>query len=187
MKLIGITLAIGLLCSAFVCSALADAASDKERLAAMTAQENALIFDSFDNATARQLGLATVNTRRRQRRRRPFSTFDGTVRSRSALRSPARRRTRILGQRPKFATMSRFLASTESKKLEYRAMMGADWLKSYPNGGGDPLKFWNLTNNVAAGLVGGGFPTTVRGVGLSARSSPRAARIRPITISSSRF
>ncbi len=83
--------------------------------------------------------------------------------------------------------MSRFLAITESKKLEYRAMMGADWLKSYPNGGGDPLKFWNLTNNVAAGLVGGGFPITVRGVGLSARSSPRAARIRPITISSSRF
>jgi hypothetical protein len=61
--------------------------------------------------------------------------------------------------------MQRFHVSTERKKLEFRANMGADWLKAYPNGGGDPVRFWNLSQLEAAGLVGGGFPIFVKGAG----------------------
>ena len=59
--------------------------------------------------------------------------------------------------------MERFHVSTERKKLEFRANMGADWVKAYPNGGGDPVRFWNLSQLEAAGLVGGGFPIFVKG------------------------
>jgi uncharacterized protein (UPF0303 family) len=165
MKLIGITLAIGLLCSAFAGSALADAASDKQRLAEVTAHEETLVFDSFDNATALQLGMAMVKYA--QESKAPQTVFDirrnAQILFHAALAGSTADNEYWVNA--KIATMNRFLASTERKKLEYRAMMGADWLKSYPNGGGDPVKFWNLTGEEAAGLVGGGFPITVKGVG----------------------
>ncbi len=53
----------------------------------MTAQENALIFDSFDYATARQLGLATVKYA--QETKAPQTVFDiqrnGQIPFRAAL------------------------------------------------------------------------------------------------------
>ena len=165
MKPIGLLFAVALLCGAFVGPALADTDADKARLAEVTAQENTLVFDSFNNATALQLGMAMVQYA--QETKAPQTVFDirrnGQILFRVALAGSSVDNEYWVNE--KIATMSRFLASTERKKLEYRAMMGADRLKSYPNGGGDPVKFWNLTKQEAAGLVGGGFPITVKGVG----------------------
>jgi uncharacterized protein (UPF0303 family) len=141
------------LCAALVGPALADTDADKARLPEVTAQEDTLVFNSFDNATPLQLGMAMVQYA--QETKAPQTVFDirrnGQILFRVALGGSSVDNEDWVNA--KIATMSRFLASTECKKLEYRAMMGADWVKSYTNGGGDPVKFWNLTKQEAAGLV----------------------------------
>jgi uncharacterized protein (UPF0303 family) len=122
-------------------------------------------YRAADNATALQLGMAMVKYA--QKTKAPQTVFDirrnAQILFHAALNGSTADNEYWVNA--KIATMNRFLASTERKKLEYRAMMGADWLKSYPNGGGDPVKFWNLTSEEATGLVGGGFPITIKGVG----------------------
>ena len=161
----------GLMAGALAASALttgfamADAAGDKERLAAVTAQESTLVFDNFDNDTAIKLGMAMV--KHAETTKAPQTVFDirrnGQILFRAALAGSSVDNEHWVTA--KIATMQRFLASTERKKLEYRALIGADWVKSYPNGGGDAVKFWNLSSDESAGLVGGGFPIFVKGSG----------------------
>ena len=145
--------------------AMADAAADKERLAQVIGQESTLVFDSFDNDTALKLGLAMVKYA--QDTKAPQSVFDirrnGQILFRASL--PGSSVDNEHWVREKIATMQRFLVSSERKKLEYRALIGADWLKAYPNGSGDAVRFWNLSGEEAAGLVGGGFPIFLKGTG----------------------
>lgn len=139
--------------------------ADEARLADVVAQEKALVFDSFDHAAALQLGLAMV--RHAQETDAPQTVFDirrnGQILFRVALAGSTADNDHWVDA--KAAVVNRFHASTERKKLEFRAMMGADWLRRYPNGGGDPARFWNLSPGQAAGLVGGGFPIMVGGTG----------------------
>jgi hypothetical protein len=74
MKPMGLLFAVALMCGAFVGPALADTDADKARLAEVTAQENTLVFDSFDNATALQLGMAMVQYA--QETKAPQTVFD---------------------------------------------------------------------------------------------------------------
>lgn len=145
--------------------AMADAAADKERLAQVIGQESTLVFDSFDNDTALKLGLAMVKYA--QDTKAPQSVFDirrnGQILFRASLPGSSVDNEHWVTE--KIATMQRFLVSSERKKLEYRALIGADWLKAYPNGSGDAVRFWNLSGEEAAGLVGGGFPIFVKGTG----------------------
>ena len=145
--------------------AMADAAADKERLAQVIGQKSTLVFDSFDNDTALKLGLAMVKYA--QDSKAPQSVFDirrnGKILFRASL--PGSSVDNEHWVREKIATMQRFLVSSERKKLEYRALIGADWLKAYPNGSGDAVRFWNLSDEEAAGLVGGGFPIFLKGTG----------------------
>ncbi|RQP21776.1 heme-binding protein [Piscinibacter terrae] len=145
--------------------AMAQSTTDKQRLATVVAEESQLVFDSFDHATALKLGMAMV--KEAQDTKAPQTVFDirrnGQILFRVSLEGSSPDNERWVNA--KIATTTRFLASTERKKLEYRAFMGADWLKSYPNGGGDAVRFWNLTPDEAAGLVGGGFPIVVKGSG----------------------
>lgn len=165
MKLIGKTLALCALWFAFTIPTMAQTDDDKVRLAEVTAEESTLVFDSFDYSTALALGMALV--KEAQDTKAPQSVFD--IRANGQILF----RVSLAGSTPdneawvaaKIATVNRFHASSERKKLEYRAMMGADWLKSFPNGGGDPTKFWGLSDQESMGLVGGGFPIEVRGVG----------------------
>lgn len=146
---------------------MAQTAADKDRLALVTTQETALVFDSFDNNTALQLGMEMVKAAKDSNA--PQTVFDirrnGQILFRASLAGSSVDNEYWVDA--KIATMNRFFASTERKKLEYRAMMGADWLKTYPNGGGDAVKFWNLTQQQSAGLVGGGFPIFIKGVGFA--------------------
>jgi uncharacterized protein (UPF0303 family) len=143
----------------------ADSVSDKDRLAATIAEEQALVFDSFDNETALRLGLAMVKFA--QDTKAPQTVFDirrnGQILFRVSLSGSSTDNEHWVAE--KIATMERFHVSTERKKLEFQANIGADWLKAYPNGGGDPVRFWNLSPLEAAGLVGGGFPIFVKGAG----------------------
>jgi uncharacterized protein (UPF0303 family) len=143
----------------------ADSVSDKDRLATTIAEEQALVFDSFDNETALRLGMAMVKYA--QETKAPQTVFDirrnGQILFRVSLSGSSTDNEHWVEE--KIATMERFHVSTERKKLEFRANMGADWLKAYPNGGGDPVRFWNLSQLEAAGLVGGGFPIFVKGAG----------------------
>ena len=145
--------------------AMADAAADKERLAQVIGQKSTLVFDSFDNDTALKLGLAMVKYAHDTKA--PQSVFDirrnGQILFRASL--PGSSVDNEHWVREKIATMQRFLVSSERKKLEYRALIGADWLKAYPNGSGDAVRFWNLSDEEAAGLVGGGFPIFLKGTG----------------------
>ena len=97
MKPIGLLFAVALLCGAFVGPALADTDADKARLAEVTAQENTLVFDSFDNTTALQLGMAMVQYA--QETKAPQTVFDirRNVRSCSASRSSDRPSTTNIG------------------------------------------------------------------------------------------
>jgi uncharacterized protein (UPF0303 family) len=143
----------------------ADSVSDKDRLATTIAEEQALVFDSFDNETALRLGTAMVKYA--QETKAPQTVFDirrnGQILFRVSLSVSSTDNEHWVEE--KIATMERFHVSTERKKLEFRANMGADWLKAFPNGGGDPVRFWNLSQREAAGLVGGGFPIFVKGAG----------------------
>ena len=143
----------------------AETQSDKDRLARTVTEEETLVFDSFDNDTALQLGLAMVKYA--QEMKSPQTVFDirrnGQILFRAALAGSSADNERWVDA--KIATMERFHVSSERKKLDFRANMGADWLKAYPNGGGDPVRFWNLSPLEAAGLVGGGFPIFVKSVG----------------------
>jgi uncharacterized protein (UPF0303 family) len=143
----------------------ADSVSDKDRLAATIAEEQALVFDSFDSETALRLGMAMVKYA--QETKAPQTVFDirrnGQILFRVSLSGSSTDNEHWVEE--KIATMQRFHVSTERKKLEFRANMGADWLKAFPNGGGDPVRFWNLSQLEAAGLVGGGFPIFVKGAG----------------------
>lgn len=145
--------------------AKAEDVSDKQRLSAVTAEESTLVFDNFDNETAFNLGLAMV--REAKETKAPQTVFDirrnGQILFRASLAGSSVDNEYWVAA--KLATLTRFQVSTERKKLEYRANIGADWLKTYPNGGGDAVRFWNLTSEEAAGLVGGGFPINVKGVG----------------------
>jgi uncharacterized protein (UPF0303 family) len=143
----------------------ADSVSDKDRLATTIAEEQALVFDSFDNEAALRLGMAMVKYA--QETKAPQTVFDirrnGQILFRVSLSGSSTDNEHWVEE--KIATMERFHVSTERKKLELRANMGADWVKAYPNGGGDPVRFWNLSQLEAAGLVGGGFPIFVKGAG----------------------
>ncbi len=165
MKICGKMLAICAMWFAFLGPATAQSDTDKARLAEVTTQENALVFDNFDYSTALALGMALV--KEAQDTKAPQTVFD--IRANGQILF----RVSLAGSTPdneawviaKIATVNRFHASSERKKLEFRGMMGADWLKSFPNGGGDPTKFWGLSDAESMGLVGGGFPINVTGTG----------------------
>jgi uncharacterized protein (UPF0303 family) len=166
MKRLGLKLALCILPAMLMTAPVkAESPADKQRLAEVTGEEKALVFDSFDNDTALKLGLALV--KEAQETKAPQTVFDirrnGQILFRVSLAGSSVDNEYWVNA--KLATMTRFQVSTERKKLEYRANIGADWLKTYPNGGGDAVKFWNLTPEEAAGLVGGGFPINVKGVG----------------------
>ncbi|MBV9290044.1 MAG: heme-binding protein, partial [Hyphomicrobiales bacterium] len=162
-----------ILCSALVFAATAlpialphaQTLSDKDRLAQTVAEEGTLVFDSFDNETALELGLAMV--KRAQETKAPQTVFDirrnGQILFRASLPGSSADNEHWVDA--KIANMERFHVSSERKKLEFRANMGADWVRAYPNGEGDPVRFWNLSPLEAAGLVGGGFPIYVKGAG----------------------
>jgi hypothetical protein len=96
MKLKALLFAVAL-CGSFPWPALADTDADKARLAEVTAQENTLVFDSFNNATALQLGMAMVQYA--QETKAPQTVFDirRNVRSCSASRSSDRPSTTNIG------------------------------------------------------------------------------------------
>ena len=165
MKTAIAALALGLLSAVAAGPAWSQTAADKERMSQIKADEAALVFDKFDNATAFDLGMALVKTA--QETKAPQTVFDirrnGQILFRVALAGSSVDNEHWVDA--KIAATRRFMVSTEQKKLEFRSMMGADWLKTYPNGGGDPVSFWNLSKEEAAGLVGGGFPIVVKGAG----------------------
>jgi uncharacterized protein (UPF0303 family) len=77
--------------------ALADTDADKARLAEVTAQENTLVFNSFYNATALQLGMPMVQYA--QETKAPQTVFD--IRSCSASHSAGRPSTTRIGSTPR--------------------------------------------------------------------------------------
>ncbi len=144
---------------------MADTLSDQDRLARTIEEENTLVFDGFDYDAAFKLGLLLVA--QAQETKAPQSVFDirrnGQILFRVSLAGSSPDNEHWVNA--KIANMERFHVSTERKKLEFKANMGAGWLKSFPNGDGNPVQFWNLSKLEAAGLVGGGFPINVKGVG----------------------
>ena len=166
MRKLGVKLALFMLpIMMLTAPAKAQNTSDNQRLSDVAAEESTLVFDSFDNETAFNLGLAMVKEAKETKA--PQTVFDirrnGQILFRASLAGSSVDNEYWVAA--KLATLTRFQVSTERKKLEYRANIGADWLKTYPNGGGDAVRFWNLTPQEAAGLVGGGFPINVKGVG----------------------
>lgn len=139
--------------------------ADKKKLDQVIADESSLVFDKFDNATAYEIGTALVKYA--QETKAPQTVFDirrnGQILFRVALAGSTVDNERWVDE--KIAVVNRFFVSSQHKKLEYAGMRGEDWLKAFPNGNGDPVKFWSLTEKEAAGLVGGGFPIYVKGTG----------------------
>jgi len=157
--LVGVALAVVSTLSA------AQTAAEKAHLAQVENEEHQLVFDSFDDETAVRLGIFMV--KQAQESRAPQTVFDirrnGQILFRAALTGSTPDNERWVDA--KIATVHRFLASSERKKLEYQALMHADWVKTFPNGGGDAVKFWGLSPAESMGLVGGGFPIVVKGAG----------------------
>jgi uncharacterized protein (UPF0303 family) len=152
--------------AAFLASqAMAQSAADKARFEQVQNDEKLLVFDTFDDEAAVRLGMLMV--KQAQDTHAPQTVFDirrnGQILFRAALSGSTPDNERWVSA--KIATVSRFLASSERKKLEYQGLMHAGWVKNFPNGGGDAVRFWGLSPEEAMGLVGGGFPINVKGTG----------------------
>jgi len=138
---------------------------DQIRLEQVKADEAALVFDKFDYDTAYEVGMAMVKYAKDTKA--PQSAFDirrnGQILFHVSLKGSTVDNERWIDA--KIANISRFFVSTEQSKLNYKMMMGADWLKAMPNGEGDGAKFWGMSDLEKMGLVGGGLPINVKDVG----------------------